>query len=64
MGKHWRCIDCGYKMSKLEKRFSVLWFCDKCEAYLNNQPGFDTKQGTWKCKNCGYINNVSKENID
>ena len=64
MRHYWRCADCGYKMSRFEKRFGVMWFCDKCDIYLNTQPGFNTKEGTWVCKNCGYKNDVTKNNID
>ena len=39
------------------------WYCDKCGAYMNNQPGFTTKHDEWKCAKCGYLNDVSDDNI-
>lgn len=63
--KHnWRCPDCGYTLSRRDKRKSVFWFCDNCETYLNVQDGFSTKTGTWLCRNCGFINDVTNDNID
>lgn len=41
----WTCEDCGYHFS--EQYFlndCVFWFCDECEAYLNNQEGFNKNQ--------------------
>lgn len=37
------------------------WFCDNCDAYMNNQPGFRAG-GTWTCAECGEENDVSPEN--
>lgn len=61
--KIWRCIDCGYKISNYKLRHGVLWFCDGCDAYLNIQHGFNTKGKTWICSKCGYLNDVSRNNI-
>jgi DNA-directed RNA polymerase subunit RPC12/RpoP len=30
---------------------------------LNNQEGFTTETDTWICKECGYLNDMSKENV-
>ena len=42
---------------------NVDWYCDKCGAYLNVQDGFDDHKYIWKCKECGYKNSISKDNI-
>ena len=39
------------------------WFCDNCNDYLNGQPGFSFLSGTWKCTECGALNDVSPKNI-
>ena len=39
------------------------WYCDNCDAHLNNQSGFTALGGLWTCKECGYINDVSNNNI-
>ena len=59
----WYCFDCRYEMSQEWLERSVLWFCDKCDAYMNIQSGFSTYSGSWKCKNCGYDNDVTEDNI-
>lgn len=38
------------------------WYCDECDAYMNDQPGFSAG-GTWECTECGSINDVSENNI-
>ena len=63
-GLRWRCPDCGYTITKLQKMTSVFWFCDNCDTFLNVQPGFDTKKRHWKCSECGFDNDVSVGNID
>ena len=35
------------------------WFCDKCNAYLNVQPGFTVEDGVWRCTECGALNSVT-----
>lgn len=48
----------------MEIRFpDVDWFCDNCDAYLNNQRNFDDRKYIWKCKKCGYKNSISAANI-
>ena len=39
------------------------WFCDYCDAFLNDQEGFSEDCGTWKCSECGGVNyiDVSEE---
>ena len=38
------------------------YFCDNCDVYLNDQPGFTAITGQWVCSNCGYENDVSENN--
>ena len=38
------------------------WYCDDCDAYLNDQSGFSTIGGTWRCTECGALNDVSAGN--
>lgn len=46
------------------KRFpGINWYCDHCNALLNFQPGFDDHHYVWKCKECGYKNSISADNI-
>ena len=61
--RRWHCPDCGYQISPLKKFFEVFWFCDDCEAFLNIQPGFNTKAKKWKCSECGCLCDVSRSNI-
>jgi predicted RNA-binding Zn-ribbon protein involved in translation (DUF1610 family) len=61
---HWVCEDCGYSFS--EEYFlddCVFWFCDECEIYLNNQEGFDKHSPKHICRNCGYENDTTFDNI-
>lgn len=39
------------------------WYCDNCDAHLNNQIGFSTLFGNWICSKCGWNNDVSDNNI-
>ena len=39
------------------------WYCDNCDAHLNNQLGFNAYTGFWTCEKCGYVNDVSEKNI-
>ena len=61
--RKWRCPDCGFVMNDLLLKIGVLWFCDSCETFLNNQEDFTVKSGKWKCSACGFVNDVSKGNI-
>ena len=50
---------------KIEPRFpDVDWYCDKCGAYLNSQDNFNDHKYIWKCKECGYKNSISWDNIN
>ena len=60
----WECEHHDYSISNKELQDdAIFWFCDKCESFLNIQPGFNVKEGVWKCLKCGFINNVIAENI-
>ena len=60
----WICEDCGYKLlaDEFEDDY-VFWFCDECNAYLNNQEGFDRKLPRHICKKCGYENDTTFDNV-
>ncbi len=60
----WTCEECGYHFS--EEYFlddCVFWFCDECETFLNNQEGFVPHGSRHICRNCGYENDTTFENI-
>ncbi len=60
----WKCTDCGYQISESEFLDDfVFWFCDECNAYLNNQEGFDKNARKHICRNCGYENDTTFDNI-
>lgn len=49
---------------KMSDRFpNIDWYCDRCNAYLNEQPGFDDHKYTWKCTECGHKNSISSDDI-
>ena len=39
------------------------WYCDSCNAFLNNQDGFNFDCGSWKCTECGCVNEINEYNI-
>ena len=39
------------------------WYCDECNAYLNNQSGFHADCGSWTCTKCGYVNYINENEI-
>ncbi|MCR5738239.1 MAG: protein kinase [Lachnospiraceae bacterium] len=41
----------------------ITWICDKCEATLNEQPGFNELCGKWKCTECGFVNKIAPEEV-
>lgn len=48
----------------MDERFpDVDWFCDRCDAYLNAQPGFNDQKYVWRCAECGHKNSISSTNI-
>lgn len=42
---------------------NVDWWCDRCNAYLNDQSGFDDYKYIWQCTECGHKNSISVSNI-
>lgn len=47
-----------------EPRFpGIDWYCDHCGALLNSQKNFDDHKYVWKCRECGYKNSISWDNI-
>ena len=42
---------------------NVDWYCDQCNAYLNDQSGFTEDRGTWTCTECGYENSITANDI-
>lgn len=46
-----------------EKFPNIDWYCDDCDAYLNDQPGFDDHCGVWICTECGCENEISEDQI-
>ena len=64
-GNVWRCRNCAYCISQNRMlNGEVFWFCDGCERFMNVQPGFTTRTGKWRCVSCGWMNDVSENNID
>lgn len=54
----------GAKLVPKSERFTgIEWFCDRCNACLNYQHGFDDHHYVWKCTECGYKNSISSDNI-
>lgn len=41
----------------------VDWYCDNCDAYLNDQAGFDDSQELWTCTQCGSENDITPSNL-
>ena len=39
------------------------WWCDECDASLNDQPGFSADCGCWTCTECGHINLIAESEI-
>lgn len=60
----WKCQKCDYSLSVKEfENDYVFWFCDGCNTFLNNQPGFDIKKKRWVCSKCGHDNDITYENF-
>ena len=48
-------IQMKKEVAKMSERFpGIDWYCDRCNAYLNDQPGFDDHHYVWKCTECGH----------
>lgn len=53
-----------YEGDDLENRFPGMeWYCDHCNAYLNDQEGFDDHLSEWKCTQCGHINRIDRNEL-
>ena len=39
------------------------WWCDECNASLNDQPGFDPNCGSWVCTECGQLNYIDENKV-
>lgn len=53
-----------YEGDDLDKRFpGIEWYCDRCEARLDHQQGFDDHLRVWKCTRCGYKNPIEISEI-
>lgn len=58
---HYCCGQCSFTLSQESFMGGYLyWFCDKCEMFLNLQDGFNTDSGIWKCRRCGFENDVRR----
>ncbi|MGN0362657.1 MAG: hypothetical protein ACI4ET_07440 [Bilifractor sp.] len=61
---HPETYEYTYSGDDLDNRFpGVEWYCDGCGAHLNEQEGFDDHLSEWKCRICGYPNQLSMELI-
>ena len=57
-------VEYYYEGDDLDNLYpGIDWFCDRCGALLNSQPGFDDHHKIWKCRRCGYKNLIDIENI-
>ncbi len=62
--KVWSCDTCAYCISQTALLHGyTYWFCDKCNTFLNVQPGFNTERLEWTCLICNHKNDVSADNI-
>lgn len=37
--------------------------CERCNAYLNEQQGFNDYHYVWECTECGHKNSISFDDI-
>lgn len=52
-------FDAHYEVHKLlGKRTQRYLFCEKCDTYLNVQPGFDFRLKKFTCLRCGHVNSL------
>lgn len=53
-----------YHGDDFESRFpDIIWKCDSCGDELNRQEGFDDHLPVWQCRKCGYLNEISADQI-
>ena len=43
--------------------FGYDWHCDGCKTLMNSQPGFTASKGVWTCTECGFVNDVTSNNV-
>lgn len=41
----------------------VDWYCDECDASLDEQDGFSDDCGYWTCTECGCENRISCDDV-
>lgn len=58
---HVQC--CEIEPGSQDRLGNINWWCDQCDALLNEQPGFSDRYKRWTCRNCGYVNEISEDNI-
>lgn len=52
-------LDAHFQVHKLVgKKTQTYMFCDKCDAYLNTQSGFNFGLKKFVCEKCGHINDT------
>lgn len=57
-------IEKNRKVMRMSERFpGIDWYCDRCNACLNDQSGFDDHHYVWKCTGCGHKNSISADDI-
>jgi len=60
----WICDDCGYHFTQTElKAGMIFWWCDGCGKYMNVQDGFTENDLEWACTDCGFVNDVTDDNV-
>ncbi len=53
-----------YEGDDLDQRYpGIEWYCDRCEAHLNEQKGFTDINPIWVCTACGYENRIGADVI-
>lgn len=59
------CKKCGQAVLNPKYDDECVWFCDSCNAILNNQKGWPGDQHchSFKCTNCGFENDITSDNI-
>ena len=47
----------------MNKLSAYDWYCDACNSFLNEQPGFDANCGYWMCTECCHSNKIDESEI-
>ncbi|PKU88363.1 hypothetical protein CQR48_1622 [Bifidobacterium thermophilum] len=72
--KHYQTRSIGKRLRRITRKLlyeeernvndvGCDWYCDNCDIELNSQSGFTVENGSWRCEICGYVNDVSADNI-